>query len=139
MKLFRFVIAPLLIVAAFFLVAFRALQPEDPADLVGVLSWLALGPGALFVAGYAFSYLLEKVPGWGTVLPDFARAIIVIVLAVGLAIGARYLLSRMDIVAAIDPLYTLVIGILVAWYGTQKAFAQQKFTGLLQARKKSPA
>lgn len=134
-RLFLTLLVPVILLLA----AFSWLQPPDPSDLGAVLAWLALGPGAVYVAGQAFSYLLEKVPGWGTTVPEGARPYIVLAIAVGLAAGANFLLTRADVVGAIGPYYALIFQIIAAWLGTQKAFSDQKARGLIQRPHKAPA
>jgi len=120
-----------LVFLSLFLVAF--VQPTDPTDLVAVLTWLA-GVGAVYVVGYGLSFLLEKVPGWGGKVPGWARGIIVIVLAVGVAIGAQYLLAETHVVELLGPVFTLIVQIVLAYLGTQKAFAFQTANKLLADR-----
>lgn len=117
----------LLILCSLALVAFAPLaQPEDPASLESVLIWLATGPGALIVVGAALAFLLEKIPGWGTVVPEKLRPWIVLALSVGLAFGAQYLLTRPDVVAVLQPIYATLFMVAAAWLGTQLGYGQVK-------------
>lgn len=131
MKLWRFLLSflvvPVLLLVPLLLMAF---QPTDPTDLVGVLTWLA-GIGAVYVVGYGLSFLLEKVPGWGSKIPGWARGVIVIVFSAGVAFGAQYLLRQSHVLELLGPIFTLVVQIVIAYLGTQKAFTYQRQNGLL--------
>lgn len=135
----KFLRLPLLLLVLVSLLLMAFAQPEDVSDLVAVLTWLALGPGAMYIAGQAMSHFVEKVPGWASRVPEVLRPFIVLLLAVGLAYGARLLLAQTEIVAAISPEYTFIVGIIVAWLGSQREFGRLKFNGLLQRRKEAPA
>ena len=125
-----FVLSWLLLLAAPLLLGFRAQQPTDPGDLVQVLTWLA-GVGAVYVVGYGLSFLLEKVPGWGSKFPGWARGPVVILFSVGVAFGAQYLLRQTHVVELLGPIFTMIVQIILAYLGTQKAFAYQRQNGLL--------
>jgi hypothetical protein len=129
-KLYRILALPLLVLVAFFLIAARALQPTDPGDLVQVLTWLA-GVGAVYVVGYGLSFLLEQVPGWGSKFPGWARGPVVILLSAGVAFGAQYLLRQTHVVELLGPIFTMIVQIILAYLGTQKAFAYQRQNRLL--------
>lgn len=134
MKLWRFVLSFLVIpVLLLFPLLLMAFQPADPTDLVGVLTWLA-GMGAVYVVGYAVSFLIEKVPGWGTKVPGWAKAIIIIVGSVGVAVGAQYLLQRADVLVVWGPIFRMIVSFVLAYLGTQKAFAFQSENRLLAHR-----
>lgn len=122
----------LLSLLALLSLAFAWLQPTDPLDLATVLAWVAAGPGAVWVAGRALSFLLEQIPGWGTVLSGRLRWWIVLVLSAGLMIGAYLLLQRVELLAQIDPIYKMLFMLVAAWLGTQQQYIQLKGVGALQ-------
>ena len=125
----------LLVLCSLALVAFSPLaQPADPADLASVLVWLATGPGALIVVGAAMAFLLEKIPGWGTVVAEGLRPWIVLALSIGLAFGAQYLLTRPEVVAVLQPIYATVFLVAAAWLGSQLGYAQAKNLDMRGAR-----
>ena len=118
-----------LVVAA---VAFRPfLQPENPNDLSAVIAWLALGPGAVWIAGKALSFLLEEIPGWGTALSGRVRSLIVLALACGVAVGAYFLQQQSNLLLQLDPWYKLAFLIVTTWASTQVTYADQKVNGLV--------
>jgi hypothetical protein len=122
-----------LVFLSLFLIAARSLQPTDPTDLVAVLTWLA-GIGAVYVVGYGLSFLLEKVPGWGMKVPGWAKGAIIIVFSIGVALGAQYLLTQTHVIVLLGPVFTLIVQMILAYLGTQKAFAFQVDRKLLAAR-----
>lgn len=124
-----------LLLCSLALVAFAPLaQPEEPTSLESVLIWLATGPGALLVVGAALAFLLEKIPGWGTVVPEGLRPWIVLALSVGLAFGAQYLLTRPDVIVVLQPIYATLFMVAAAWAGSQFGYAQAKLAGLRAPR-----
>ena len=137
MKTLRLFPLIVLVFLSLFLVAARSLQPADPTDLVAVLTWLA-GLGAVYIVGYGVSFLFEKIPGWGMKVPGWAKGVITIVVSIGVALGARYLLGRSDIVELLGPIFTLIVQLVLAYIGTQKAFVYQREEKLLDTRPKVP-
>ena len=120
------------LIAFVFAAAFTLLQPVPPTDLVAVLAWLAAGPGAVWVAGRALSFLLEQIPAWGTALSGTLRWWIVLVLATGIMVGAYVLIQRSDLLAQLDPIYKMAFMLIAAWLGTQQQFVSLKAAGLLK-------
>jgi len=120
------------LIAFVFAAAFTFLQPVEPTDLVAVLAWLAAGPGAVWVAGRALSFLLEEIPAWGTALSGTLRWWIVLVLAVGIMVGAYALLQRSDFLPQLDPIYKMAFLLIAAWLGTKQQFTAIKAAGLLK-------
>ena len=116
------------------LLLIAAVQPEDPSDLNEVLLWMALGPGALFVAGNGLSYLLEIVPGWGSKILVSWRPWIVLALTVGLAFGAKALLGYEDLVSQIAPTYKMLFMVIGGWLGSQFAYGRLKMSGMRAER-----
>lgn len=120
------------LIAFVFAAAFTLLQPVPPTDLVAVLAWLAAGPGAVWVAGRALSFLLEQIPAWGSALSGTLRWWIVLALAVGIMVGAYMLIQRSDWLAQLDPIYKMAFMLVAAWLGTQQQFMALKAAGLLK-------
>jgi hypothetical protein len=121
----------LLVIAMVWLLttAFVFLQPADLGDLGEVLAWLALGPGAVYVAGRAMSILLEKVPGWGTAVPESVRPFIVLALSGGLMFGSQFLLGQEAVLAQIAPIYKQIVLLVTAWFATQQQYLSMKADG----------
>lgn len=114
------------------LVAFRPLiQPSEPMNLGEVIAWLALGPGAVWLAGMTISFLLEEIPGWATAISGRLRAFIVLALACLIAVGAHFLQLRADILAQLDPWYKLAFLIVTTWVSTQVTYSGRKSKGLI--------
>lgn len=116
----------LAMLALFFASAF--VQPEDPSDLFAVLAWLAAGPGALFVAGYAVSFLLESVPGWGSTVPEGLRPWLVLAIAVALSFGAQVALKAVPsgILGDAAAIYKTLFLIVSTWVGSQLGYGRAK-------------
>ncbi len=124
----------MLVIASLLTMAMRFFQPEDPGDLIAVLTWLALGPGAVYVAGRALSIILEKFPGWATKFPESLRGYAVLGLSVALTFGAKALLGQGEVLAQIAPIYKDLVTIIVAWLGTQQQYLSMKSSGLRAPR-----
>jgi hypothetical protein len=126
-----FVLALITLVVAglsLLLIAARPLQGSSPPDwsnLVSVLTWVAAG-GAFYYIGKGLSLLLEKVPGWGSKFPAFLRPWTVLILGVGAAFGAQYLITQVDLLAKLSPWFERVILLGFIWYGTQTQFEEMK-------------
>lgn len=99
--------------------------PTDWSNLVTVLTWVAAG-GAFYYIGKGLSLLLEKVPGWGSKFPAFLRPWTVLILGVGAAFGAQYLITQVDLLAKLSPWFERVILLAFIWYGTQTQFEELK-------------
>lgn len=137
MRLNRLLVLALIIVASLslMLVAARPLQPTDPTDLADVALWLAAGPGAVFIALYVVSHVLEWVPAWGAKLSGLHRGIIVTVLSLLIALAAFFLLRAPPIIDAVQPYYRVIVLVLLALAGSQAGFLQQKAAGDLSRPK----
>lgn len=103
-------------------------DPPDWANLPSVLGWIAAG-GAFYYIGKGLSLLLEKVPGWGSKFPAFLRPWTVLVIGIGAAFGAQYLLSQTAILAQLGPWFERVVMLAFIWYGTQTQFEELKAAG----------
>lgn len=132
----RFMLLILALLALLSMAFMPLFQPAEPSDLLAVLAWMAAGPGAVWVAGRALSFLLEQVPGWASALTGTLRWWIVLVLSAGLMVGAYALLQRGDLLAQADPIYKMIFMLVAAWLGTQQQFAQLKTAGILKLPRK---
>lgn len=103
-------------------------SPPDWSNLVSVLAWVAAG-GAFYYIGKGLSLLLEKVPGWGSKFPAFLRPWTVLILGVGAAFGAQYLITQVHLLARLSPWFERVILLGFIWYGTQTQFEELKAAG----------
>lgn len=103
-------------------------SPPDWSNLVSVLTWIAAG-GAFYYIGKGLSLLLEKVPGWGSKFPASLRPWTVLVLGIGAAFGAQYLITQVDLLAKLSPWFERVILLGFIWYGTQSQFEELKAAG----------
>ena len=103
-------------------------SPPNWSNLVSVLTWIAAG-GAFYYIGKGLSLLLEKVPGWGSKFPAFLRPWTVLVLGIGAAFGAQYLITQVDLLAKLSPWFERVILLGFIWYGTQTQFEELKVAG----------
>jgi hypothetical protein len=73
---------------------------------------------------------LEKLPGWGTYVPESLRPWIVVLLGAGLSFGAQYLLKQTEVLATVQPVYKHIVTIIVAWLGSQQEYNNLKTLGL---------
>lgn len=106
-------------------------QPSDATSLTEVIAWLALGPGAVWIAGKAVSFLVEEIPGWGTAISGRLRALIVLLLACAIAVGAYFLQQRSELLVQLDPWYKLGFLIVTTWASTQATFTDMQAKGLI--------
>jgi hypothetical protein len=119
----------LIVLFSWCLVAFRLFQPANPEDLTAILTWLAAGPGAVWVAGRALSFLLEQIPAWGTAISGQLRWWIVLVLSGGLMFGAYTLLQQSEVVLQLSPIYQMLFMLVAAWLGSQQQFVTLVMAG----------
>jgi hypothetical protein len=105
-------------------------QTVDWTDLGAVLTWVAAGPGAIYLAGLAFAYFLEIFPVWGSKIPSKFRPWIVFALMLALSYGATLLLGQAGLVAKISPQYTYFVMLVFAWLGSQVGYASVKANGM---------
>lgn len=112
----------LLILAYPMLVAFSFFtqQAPDYTDLPAVLVWLT-GMGAPYVVGYSMAWILENVKWWHT-LPEAVKFILPMLFSVGISVGSTYLLKNEELIQLLSPYWTLVVGAVLAWLGSQKAY-----------------
>lgn len=122
MKILRMPVMVLISLSSLLLMAFRSFQPATPEDLNVILAWLAAGPGAVWVAGRALSFLLEQIPVWGTAISGQLRWWIVLVLSGGLMFGAYALLQQSELVLKLSPIYQMLFMLVAAWLGSQQQF-----------------
>jgi hypothetical protein len=125
----------LLVLAAPLLIAGTFAQEVEWGNLPVVLASIAAGPLALYLAGKALAYVFEILPGWGVVVPDWARGPIVLLATVGLMFGADYALSQMPVIALIAPYYRRIIEVAILFLGSQVGYANLKAAGLRAERK----
>lgn len=102
------------------------MQP-NPLDLREVLLWLA-GAGAPVVVGYLLSLVAENVPAWHT-LDSRLKFVIPLVVSVLIGIGANLLLAQTEVVATLSPVWTLVVGAILAYLGSQTGYLNAKRVG----------
>ena len=107
-----------------FTVAAVSRQIPDLTDLTAVLMWLAT-VGSPFLVGWALSLLIENWAGWGN-LPHFVKTIIPMVASVLIAIGATVALKYPDIIGQIAPWFTVAMGAILGWLGTQGGYSYMK-------------
>ena len=84
-----------------------------------------VGGGAVFVVGYALSWIAENFAFWHKI-PSWGKLLISVVASVLIAFGAQQLLQYPDIIGAIQPFWSLLITIILAWLGSQKGYITAK-------------
>ena len=107
-----------------FMVAAVSFQLPDLTDLNAVLVWLAT-VGSPFLVGLALSLLIENWSGWGE-LPRFVKTIVPMAASVLIAIGATYALKYPDIIGQVAPWFTIAMGAILGWLGTQRGYVYMK-------------
>ena len=96
----------------------------DLTNLSAVLMWLATA-GAPFLVLWVMSLLAENWPKWHT-LPRLVKFLTPLILAPLVAVGATLLASKTQLIAQIGPWYTIVVGSILAYIGSQKALMSAK-------------
>lgn len=99
----------------------------DWADFRSVLIWLA-GVGSPYVVGYIVSLLAENWPQWHN-LPRWVKFLVPMLVSVALSAGATMLLQYEDIIGIVGPWWTLIIGAILAYLGTQVSYMNSKRAG----------
>ena len=104
----------------------EALQQAFPdwMNFGAVLAWLVAG-GSVFVVNYALSLLAENFEFWHK-LPSWLKMLIPIVVAILIAFGAQQLLLYPGIVEIIQPYWSLIVMIVLAWLGSQRGLMTVK-------------
>jgi hypothetical protein len=97
----------------------------DLTSLGSVLLWLAGGIGGPAVVMQILSLLGSKWAWWNN-LPSFVQFVIPMVLSVLIALGASLLLTKPDIVAALNPVYVIIMQTVVAYLASQKQYQTTK-------------
>jgi hypothetical protein len=91
--------------------------PMEFGNLLEVLLWIVGGGGAMAIAGYVWSLLLENIPQWHE-LPRWLKTIIPIVIAGVLGMLANVVIA-LDATAFIPPPYDAILLMLVNWLFSQ--------------------
>jgi len=107
-----------------FMVAAVSFQLPDLTDLGAVLVWLAT-VGSPFLVGWALSLLIENWAGWAK-LPSIVKTFIPMLASVLIAVGATYALKYPDLIGQIAPWFTVAMGAVLGWLGTQKGYVYMK-------------
>lgn len=108
-------------------------QLPDWTNLNEVLLWIVAGGGSIIVAAF-FSWLAENFEFWHKI-PKNVKLILSLVLSIAIGAGAYYLLSMPELITIIQPIYALVVLIILTWLGSQAAymFAKAKSYGVKKA------
>lgn len=123
-----FLLTLFLMLAMPFLMAFRGLfQAEPPAwtDLAGVITWVAAGPGSMWILGKVTSYLAENFVFWQK-LPSVAKFWIMIGAAILVPILAQLVLKYPSQIALVAPWFSIGISGLLFWLGSQQTYVSLK-------------
>lgn len=100
----------------------------DFTNLSAVLTWIAIGGGAPFLAMQAFSYLAELWPAWHD-FPKVVKYLAPPLLAVGLAFAANYGLKSAGLIETLSPFWVLITQVVIGWLGSQKGYMDTKKAG----------
>ncbi len=109
-------------------------QLPDWGNLEEVLLFLAAGGSAIAVAAF-FSFLAENFEFWHKISAK-GKLILSLVFSIAVGAGAYYLLSLPDLISFIQPYYTLVVTIVLAWLGSQVAYMKSKANAYGSKKKK---
>jgi len=90
-------------------------------DLQAVLVWLS-DLGAPFIIGMAVSYLAANAKWWVD-LSGTIKFWIALIASVALSLLATYLLAIPDLIAFVQPYWSIAIKAVLAYLGTQVAYA----------------
>lgn len=89
------------------------------SDIYSLLQWVSMGAGAVLIASVIVHSLLQLVRGWEVKVTRVVRQTLVLVLAIGLALGANALLQNPDLIERIEPIYKVVFVTLSVWLAMQ--------------------
>lgn len=90
-----------------------------------VLTWLANGGGAVILAGWLASWLLEDWQAWH-VLSSKKKKIYILLGAVILGVGGKLLYLRPELTARLRPYLDTFVLVVGAWLSTQVAYKADK-------------
>lgn len=93
-------------------------------DLVATLMWIS-GVGAPYVIGWVVSLLLENA-AWWIKLDSRIKFVVPMILSVLVSIGATLLLKNAALIQVLAPWYTLIVGAIMAYLGTQQGYMATK-------------
>jgi hypothetical protein len=93
-----------------------------------LLQWLATSGGAAFAVGYALSLIAENIPAWHR-LPSMVKTVVPLIAAPLVAVGATLILKYPTLLEMVGPWYTIVMGAVLAWLGSQNAYMKAKSFG----------
>jgi len=99
------------------LVSAQSETPIDFTNLNAVLAWLS-GVGAVTAVGWVLANFLEKMSWWNN-LPTYIKWGVPPVFSVLLAFVAQLLLKQEILLAQIQPYFSLVVMILLTYFGSQ--------------------
>lgn len=99
----------------------------NPQDLPAVLQWLT-GPGAAYVVGYILSLVVENVPAWAKV-PRIIKVLAPMVVSILISIVSTLLLKNTAFIQTVGPWWSLIVGAIISYLGTQQAFLYAKRAG----------
>lgn len=122
---------PLLLLAALMLIAARPMQGELPdwADLVAVLTWIAVQGGGPAIVVAALSWIVENWPKWHE-LPKWVKFWVPMLSSILLSALATLALDYLpDVVATISPYWRFIITAALTWLASQGAYVAAKSRG----------
>ena len=97
---------------------------NDYTNLSAVLVWLASG-GALLAANWIIANLLEKWDKWHA-FPSWVKFTAPLVGAIVLAIGSHYALNYAAELEQVQPLFAIIVTIVVGYFGSQSGHMANK-------------
>lgn len=100
---------------------------EDPTNLTAVLIWLATA-GAPYFVGQVLSLLAENWSAWHS-LPRWLKFSAPLVLAPLVSIGATLLLRQTELIEQVSPWWSIIIGSITGYLGSQRAYMDVKRSG----------
>ena len=108
-----------LIASALMAIANAMVNAGVGTDIHAFLHWISMGAGAVLIASVLIHTLLRLIPKWEEKATKALRHMLVLVLAIGLVLGADALLQHPDLVERIEPIYKIVFLTLLVWQGIQ--------------------
>ena len=99
----------------------------DVTNINDVLVWMT-GVGSPYLINYALSMIAENWTFWHKI-PRFWKFAVPMLLSVGFAVAASMLLEHGgNIIAVAAPYFTLVMGAVMAYIGSQNSYLKTKDT-----------
>jgi hypothetical protein len=94
-------------------------------DLGAFVTWLAMGGGSLVLVMWFVSWGLVNVKFWLD-LPSKLKSFLILFVSILFSVGSYYLLQFPALLAEYDAIFKIVLGLVIAWTGSQVAYLKAR-------------